>query len=80
MTQATDVVLGGAGYMVVPGSYQRSDDGGTRGGEAKAGRVSITAFGGGQRQAVGQAGNAGTGEDRSWDSVGVRAVYAGQTK
>lgn len=82
MPQATDIMLGGAGYMLVPGSYQRSDDGGTRGGEARAGRVSITAFGGGQRQALGgsgqQSANAGGGNDRSWDSIGVRAVYAGQ--
>lgn len=63
------IQLGGIDYPLVAGAYTRFDA--TGGPHLQSGRLAITEFGGGQRQAV-------AGEpDRSWDGAGVRAIFAG---
>ena len=48
-TQTTDIVLDGAGYMLAPGGYRRSQDGIA---EGRTGRVTMQDFFGGQRRAL----------------------------
>lgn len=67
--QATDIVLDGAGYMVVPGSYQRLSDGEP---EGRAGRWVQRDFVGGQRRAL------QLERDRGWDAEGVGPALGGQ--
>src|SRR5215212_2145718 len=69
MTQPTDIVLAGAGYMVLPGSYQRMSDGEP---EGRAGRWVQRDFVGGQRRAL------QLERDRGWDSEGVGPAQGGQ--
>jgi len=69
MTQPTDIVLAGAGYMVLPGSYQRMSDGEP---EGRAGRWVQRDFVGGQRRAL------QLERDRGWDSEGVGPALGGQ--
>ena len=69
MTQSTDVVLGGDGYMVVPGSYRRQTDGVS---ESTPGRIVLRDFIGGQRRAI------QLEAERGWDSEGVGSVLFGQ--
>ncbi len=61
--------LGGVEYPLVAGAYTRFDA--TGGPQVRTGRVAVSAFGGGQRQAV------FADPAKSWDGVGVRAVYGG---
>ena len=70
MPQATDVELGGVGYMLAPGRYKRTPD--DPGSIAPGGRVTITSFAAGQRQALAEA------ADRGWDGLGVGPAYGGQ--
>jgi hypothetical protein len=49
MPQTTDIVLDGAGYMVLPGSYRRMQDGVA---EGRMGRINLSDFFGGQRRAL----------------------------
>lgn len=71
MVQLTDVVLDGKGYMIVPGkaTYTRMSDGEP---EGRVGRVRVTDFFGGQRQALQLV------RDRSWDAEGVGPAMFGQ--
>ena len=71
MPLATDVELAGAGYMVAPGTYTRTQDGMA---EGRTGRVVVRDFFGGQRRAY------QLERDRGWDSVGVGPAYFGQPK
>jgi hypothetical protein len=71
MAQATDIVLAGAGYMVLPGSYQRMSDGEP---EGRAGRWVQRDFVGGQRRAL------QLERDRGWDSEGVGPALGGQAE
>jgi len=66
---ATDITLAGAGYMVVPGSYARANDGLA---EGRAGRVVQRDFFGGQGRAV------QLERDRGWSSPGVGPALGGQ--
>jgi hypothetical protein len=61
--------LGGVAYPLVAGAYTRFDA--TGGPQVRTGRVAVSAFGGGQRQAL------PADPARSWDGIGVRAVYGG---
>lgn len=65
----TDVVIGGAGYMVAPGTYSRMQDGLP---EGRTGRVTVHDFFGGQRRAY------QLERDRGWDAAGVGPAYFGQ--
>jgi len=87
MPQGTDVEIGGAGYMLVPGRYRRSAEESrpAPGAGGHAGRVVIAGFAGGQRQAFAEgAGRAagtrpgGEAGSRSWDGIGVGPAYGGQ--
>jgi hypothetical protein len=69
MTQSTDVVLAGDGYMVAPGTYRRMSDGVSEGGP---GRIVLRDFVGGQRRAI------QLEAERGWDSEGVGSVLFGQ--
>ena len=71
MPQITDIVLDGAGYMVVPGSYRRTQDGLP---EGRTGRISLSDFFGGQRRAL------QLERDRGWDAEGVGPALFGQEK
>ena len=69
MTQATDIVLDGAGYMLAPGGYRRSQDGIA---EGRTGRVTMQDFFGGQRRAL------QLERDRGWGGIGTGAALDGQ--
>lgn len=78
MTQATDIVLNGAGYMLAAATgtassgaaaYTRSQDGMS---EGRTGRITQRDFFGGQHRAF------QLERDRAWDSLGVGPVYGGQ--
>ncbi len=69
MTQPTDIVLDGAGYMLAPGGYRRSQDGIA---EGRTGRVSMQDFFGGQRRAL------QLERDRGWGGIGTGAALDGQ--
>ena len=69
MVQATDVTIDGAGYMVAPGSYGRTQDGMA---EGRTGRIVMRDFFGGQRRAF------QLERDRGWDAAGVGPAYGGQ--
>ena len=69
MTQSTDVVLAGDGYMVAPGTYRRMSDGVA---EGTPGRIVLRDFVGGQRRAI------QLEAERGWDSEGVGPVLFGQ--
>jgi hypothetical protein len=74
MAQASDIILGGTHYAVVPGSYRkRNKRTGTIG--ARFERVTVEDFKG-QRQAFA----ADTGEEQrySWDGLGVGPAFDGQ--
>lgn len=67
--QATDIELGGVGFMVAPGTYRREQDGLP---EGRTGRVVVRDFFGGQHRAV------QLERDRSWDSLDVGPALGGQ--
>jgi hypothetical protein len=69
MSQTTDVTLDGAGYMLAPGGYQRSQDGIA---EGRTGRVAMQDFFGGQRRAL------QLERDRGWGGIGTGAALDGQ--
>lgn len=69
MALATDIELNGAGYMVAPGTYRRTQDGMP---EGRTGRVVVKDFFGGQRRAL------HLERDRGWDSEGVGPALFGQ--
>jgi hypothetical protein len=69
MPQTTDVEIGGAGYMLAPGTYRREQDGLP---EGRPGRVAVRDFFGGQRRAF------QLERDRGWDGLGVGPAYDGQ--
>ena len=69
MTQPTDIVLDGAGYMLAPGGYRRSQDGIA---EGRTGRVTMQDFFGGQRRAL------QLERDRGWGGIGTGAALDGQ--
>lgn len=66
---ATDILLAGSGYMVVPGSYARAHDGLA---EGRAGRVSQRDFFGGHNRAI------QLERDKGWGSPGVGPALGGQ--
>ncbi|MDQ3539994.1 MAG: hypothetical protein M3440_04845, partial [Chloroflexota bacterium] len=76
-TQATDIVLDSAGYMIAPArggekgaaAYTRSQDGMN---EGRTGRITQRDFFGGQHRAY------QLERDRAWDSKGVGPTYGGQ--
>jgi hypothetical protein len=70
VTQATDVVLGGVGYMVVPGKYKRRGE--RTGGQEQTGRQRVGAFGRGLRFGVED------GSGGGWDGLKVGGVGGGQ--
>lgn len=67
--QSTDLVLGGLGYMVLPGSYRRMSDGEA---EGRGGVWVQRDFVGGQRRAL------QLERDRGWDAEGVGPALGGQ--
>lgn len=69
MSQPTDITLDGAGYMLVPGTYTRSQDGAA---EGRTGRVVLRDFFGGQRRAI------QLERDRSFGGVSVGPALDGQ--
>lgn len=73
MGQRTDIVLDGAGYMLVPGSgaasYTRSQDGVA---EGRTGRISLRDFFGGQRRAI------QLERDKAFDGLAVGPALDGQ--
>ncbi len=69
MSQSTDIVLDGAGYMLAPGGYRRSQDGIA---EGRTGRVTMQDFFGGQRRAL------QLERDRGWGGIGTGAALDGQ--
>jgi hypothetical protein len=69
MTQTTDIELDGAGYMLAPGGYRRSQDGIA---EGRTGRVTMQDFFGGQRRAL------QLERDRGWGGIGTGAALDGQ--
>lgn len=69
MPAPTDVIIAGAGYMVAPGTYSRTQDGLP---EGRTGRVAVRDFFGGQRRAY------QLERDRGWDAPGVGPAYGGQ--
>ncbi|MFT4040917.1 MAG: hypothetical protein QM692_22230 [Thermomicrobiales bacterium] len=80
-----DIVLNGAGYAVVEGTYRKTSAPGAVGQEVGAHRLRLGPFGGGQRQALapvtsGGAGGAAvtSGAGRGWDSAGVGPCFDGQ--
>lgn len=64
-----DIALNGAGYTVLPGSYQKRS---ATPGAAETRRLSLGPFGGGQRQAL------VTREPQGWDTPGIGPVFEGQ--
>ena len=72
MAQATDIVLNGAGYMLAPGTYKRTQDGVA---EGRTGRVTIRDFfGGGHRAYQLERDRAG------WDGEGIGPAFGGQAR
>ena len=69
MSQATDITLDGAGYMLAPGGYQRSQDGIA---EGRTGRVVMRDFFGGQLRAL------QLERDRGWGGIGTGPALDGQ--
>jgi hypothetical protein len=69
MTQPTDIMLDGAGYMLAPGGYRRSQDGIA---EGRTGRVTMQDFFGGQRRVL------QLERDRGWGGIGTGAALDGQ--
>lgn len=69
MTQTTDIVLAGAGYMLAPGSYRRAADGPA---EGRINRIAIRDFFGGQHRAL------QLERDKHWDSESIGPAYFGQ--
>jgi hypothetical protein len=69
MVQAADIELAGAGYMVLPGTYKRTQDGPAEGRNA---RVRIADFLGGQGRAL------QLEKDRGWDAQGIGPALGGQ--
>lgn len=69
MPQATDIVLNGAGYMVLPGKYERAQDGIA---EGRTGRVAMRDFFGGLRRHM------QLERDRAFDGLAVGPVLGGQ--
>jgi hypothetical protein len=69
LSQPTDIVLAGDGYMVVPGTYRRMTDGTA---EGAPGSIVQRDFIGGQRRAI------QLEAERGWDSEGVGPVLFGQ--
>ena len=67
----TDVEIDGAGYMLAPGTYKRTQD---RMPEGRTGRVVVRDVFGGQRRAL------QLERDKGWDAVGVGPAYFGQAK
>ncbi len=71
MPQLTDVEIGGAGYMLAPGSYRRMQEGLA---EGRPGRVMQRDFFAGSRRAV------QLERDRGFDGLGVGPAFQGQAK
>jgi|GEM_PF-899284 len=71
MAQATDIVLDGAGYMLLPGksAYTRTQDGMA---EGRTGRIQIKDFFGGQRRPY------QLERDKVWDGLSVGPAHFGQ--
>jgi hypothetical protein len=69
MSQITDIVLGGDGYMLTPGTYRRQTDGVA---EGSPGTIVLSDFVGGQRRAI------QLESERGWDSEGVGPALLGQ--
>ena len=69
MTQRTDMVIDGAGYMLVPGHYTRTQDGAP---EGRTGRISFRDFFGGQRRHL------QLERDRGFDGLNVGPVLGRQ--
>ncbi len=73
MAQAGTIVLDGVGYPLASGAYRRWAEGAPAG-AVRSGRVEMRAFGGGQRLALPDGGEA----DRGWDGLGVGPGPGGQ--
>ena len=69
MPQATDIVLNGAGYMVLPGTYERAQDGIA---EGRTGRVAMRDFFGGLRRHL------QLERDRAFDGLAIGPALGGQ--
>ena len=69
MVQTADVMIDGVGYMLVPGTYHRANDGEPDG---RAGKWVQRDFVGGQRRAI------ALERDRGWDAEGVGPALGGQ--
>lgn len=69
MPEITDITLDGAGYMLVPGHYRRSQDGMA---EGRTGRIVMQDFYGGQRRALQME------RDRGWGGIGTGPALDGQ--
>lgn len=69
MAQRTDIVIDGAGYVLVPGHYTRAQDGAP---EGRTGRISFRDFFGGQRRHL------QLERDRGFDGLNVRPIMGGQ--
>jgi hypothetical protein len=69
MPEPTDITLAGAGYMLAPGGYQRSQDGIA---EGRTGRVTMQDFFGGQRRAL------QLERDRGWGGIRTGGALDGQ--
>lgn len=68
MAQPTDIVIEGAGYMIVPGHYTRSQDGAP---EGRTGRISFRDFFGGLRRHL------QLERDRGFDGLNAGPVLGG---
>lgn len=69
MPETTDFTLDGAGYMLVPGHYRRSQDGIA---EGRTGRIVMQDFFGGQHRAL------QLERDRGWGGIGTGPALDGQ--
>jgi hypothetical protein len=69
MPQDTDITLDGAGYMLAPGGYERSQDGIA---EGRTGRIVMQDFFGGQHRAL------QLERDRGWGGIGTGPALDGQ--
>lgn len=69
MPETTDITLDGAGYMLAPGHYRRSQDGIA---EGRTGRIAMQDFYGGQRRAL------QLERDRGWGGIGTGPALDGQ--
>jgi hypothetical protein len=69
MPEPTDISLDNAGYMLAPGSYQRSQDGAP---EGRTGRIVMRDFFGGQRRAL------QLERDRGWGGIRTGPSLDGQ--